>query len=153
IGRAFKAIDNDTTDPVLNAAIRELQDAMMPVVPRRIGNAPKCLSMWRCAEPFGKVQIKFTAPNGSAAGLLELLGQSQYWNVDGLHPSGKPYTYEGSHPADTRAASWATITVEQLRAFGKAAIGRAQQLGYTAEVTQGKASLDGREHERERRCV
>jgi putative DNA primase/helicase len=148
IGRDFKAADNDVTDPVLNAAIREVQAAMLPIAPRRIGSAPKCLSMWRCSGEFGKVRIEFTAPDGSAAGMLELLGDSQQWLVDGLHAkTGQPYSYQGGHPLEIGAAGWPEITIEQLRAFANAAIEKATTLGYTAEITMGKAALLGREYD------
>lgn len=67
----------------------------------RIGLPPKRAIPFRTDEPFDKIVVNLTAPNGSAE-KIEFLGDGQQVVVAGIHPETKqPYRWHGGDPDQT----------------------------------------------------
>lgn len=107
----FPAVDIDTTDPQLAQMVEDAALAKLGIAPIRVGRAPKRLLMYRTAEPFTRMRLVITALDG-AKHLVEILGEGQQYLVHGMHPSGKPYTWN-TDPSAVPASMLTTITREQ----------------------------------------
>ena len=67
----------------------------------RIGRAPKRAILFRTNDPFKKVVINLTAPNGDTEQKIELLADGQQLVAFGLHKdTGKPYRWFGGEPGE-----------------------------------------------------
>jgi hypothetical protein len=52
-------------------------------------------------EPFRKMRLAFTCgDNGAKPFAVEVLCAGQYYNVDSIHPCGRPYRWRNGHPCD-----------------------------------------------------
>jgi hypothetical protein len=66
----------------------------------RIGKAPKRAILFHTNQPFKKITLNFSAPNGSAE-KIEFLGIGQQVVIDGIHPeTAQPYRWFGGVPWD-----------------------------------------------------
>src|SRR5262249_6144045 len=64
----------------------------------RIGKPPKRAIPFRTEEPFDKIVVNLTAPNGSAE-KIEFLSNGQQVVVAGIHPeTNQPYRWHGGEP-------------------------------------------------------
>jgi Bifunctional DNA primase/polymerase, N-terminal len=86
----------------------------------RIGRPPKRAILFRTTEPFPKVLINVTAPNGNAEKpeKIELLGSGQQLACFGIHPDTKaPYRWHGGEPGQVRHEDLPAITADEAQAL------------------------------------
>lgn len=69
---------------------------------------------------------------------VELLGAGQYYNIDGIHPSGEPYRWSDN---EFMRSSLTEITEEEVSKFFAALIEYLDMMGY--EIVQQKSSGSG----------
>lgn len=75
--------------------IREWYDGEGEVL-TRFGEAPKRLIPFQTTQPFNKIRVGFTAPDGSSHA-IEVLGDGQQYIVAGIHPGIKrPYSWHAN---------------------------------------------------------
>jgi Bifunctional DNA primase/polymerase, N-terminal len=89
-------LDIDVMDAVVVAELEQLADEMLGKAPRRIGQEPKVLRMYRTDEPFAKITGAEFALPGDAAGAkkhkVEVLGVGQQFVCYNIQPNtGRPY--------------------------------------------------------------
>jgi hypothetical protein len=108
-GRKYPGLDIDVNDPALADKVEQLAFEILGSAPVRYrdGSARRLLmyrvkegeptfkkrsrKAWKIGEPEDKEKKQ----------LIELLGKGQYFNCEGMHPSGKPYKWrDGWHPCD-----------------------------------------------------
>jgi hypothetical protein len=83
----------------------------------RIGKAPKRAIFFQTDQPFKKLLISLTAPNGTAH-KIEFLGDGQQAVVDGVHPeTGRPYVCRGGTLVEVRHDELPGITESSARDF------------------------------------
>src|SRR5229473_1282219 len=104
--RYFPAIDIDVEDPAIVAAVEELaREIFGTTARRRRSNSPRCALLYRLeGEPFPKVKVEFTAPDGRDA-KVELLGDGQQLVVAGIHNSNAPLEWGEASPTAEKLAS------------------------------------------------
>jgi hypothetical protein len=110
------AIDVDTPDEETATAIRgmvsELPDA--DKAPYRIGKAPKCLHIFRAAQPRDKRTTGAYLVNGLKC-QIEVFGNRTQFIGFGLHPdTRRPYEWHNGSPAETPLADLPEITPEAI---------------------------------------
>jgi hypothetical protein len=110
----------------------------------RTGKAPKRAIFFQTDQPFKKLLISLTAPNG-AAHKIEFLCDGQQAVVDGVHPeTGRPYVCRGGTLADVRHDELPGITEESARDFlAQAAELLVREHGYKVEDTTKSDNADG----------
>lgn len=109
----FPAVDIDCKDAALVQQIAARAFDVLGAAPVRIGRAPKALLMYRTDEPFGRMRLWLTKPNGETD-LVEILGEGQQYLVHGTHPNtGLPYVWE----QDPIGHNLVTISAAQASAF------------------------------------
>jgi Family of unknown function (DUF5906)/Bifunctional DNA primase/polymerase, N-terminal len=83
----------------------------------RIGWPPKRAILFRTAEPFAKIQVNLTAPNGGVKPeKLEFLGDGQQLVVAGIHPDTKgPYRWHGGEPGQLRRDDLPEISADEAQ--------------------------------------
>ena len=118
--RFAPALDIDICNEAAVIAIEEAVRARFEergTVPVRIGEPPKRAILFRTDEPFAKILVNLTAPNGSAE-KLELLGNGQQLVVAGIHPkTKKPYRWHGGEPGKIRRDDLPPITGDEAQAL------------------------------------
>lgn len=102
LGRKFPALDIDIEDEEIAREVANFAETYLGVAPcrGREGSARR-LFMFR-GEGHRKRRLEFRRPGhkqGDKHDAIELLGDGQYYNVEGVHPSGKPYQWD-AHPCD-----------------------------------------------------
>lgn len=108
------AIDIDVLDEGLANAIEEVVVEHLGVAPRRFGNAPKRLLVYRTQEPFGKRFLSFSDGNG-VQHKIEVLCNGQQFVGGGIHPdTGKPYEWDGNSPIDCSSSDIPLISASQV---------------------------------------
>src|SRR5215831_7925118 len=79
----------------------------------RIGCAPKRAFVFRTSQPFHKIVVLMTSPNGSEE-KIEFLGDGQQCVFDGIHETTKlPYRCHGGDPTTVKRADLPNIEDEQ----------------------------------------
>jgi RecA-family ATPase len=90
----YPGLDIDVLDEQLAGLIEAEARRALGQAPVRIGRAPKRLLAYRTAEPFGRIALRFRAPDDERGHLVELLGAGRQYVIDGVHPlTRKPYTW------------------------------------------------------------
>jgi hypothetical protein len=84
-------------------------------VPARTGQAPKTALVFRTVEPFPKITANLIAPNGDMTQKVELLALDQQVVVDGVHPCGRRYTWQGGTPLEIAREDLAYISADAAR--------------------------------------
>jgi Family of unknown function (DUF5906)/Bifunctional DNA primase/polymerase, N-terminal len=114
------ALDIDILNEDAARACEELVCAQFEergAVPVRIGKPPKRACLFRTEQPFAKILIIVTAPNGSAE-KLEFLGNGQQLVVAGIHPETKqPYRWHGGEPGQVRREDLPEISADEARSL------------------------------------
>jgi hypothetical protein len=83
----------------------------------RIGRAPKRAILFHTLEPFKKMSLELTAPNG-AVGKIEVLADGQQVVVDGIHPeTSRPYCWHGGEPWRIAAEELPYVSKGDMQAF------------------------------------
>lgn len=131
-GQHFPGNDIDVDDA-------DLADEIQALAVRILGPAPVRYregSVRRLQMYAGNVRrrrIEWKTGEGKASA-VELLGRGQYWNADGLHPSGKPY-YWDQHPVDLGPHDLTWITQDQWDAFAAAVTALVESRGFKVVVS------------------
>jgi hypothetical protein len=108
LGRKFPALDIDTNLPALAQEVQGLAEMILGSAPcRGREGSPRRLLMYR-GNGLRRRRIEFRPPwwkKGDKLDAIEVLGDGQYYNIEGIHPSGKPYTWTepakpSAHPCD-----------------------------------------------------
>ena len=103
LARRRPAVDIDITDQACADAVQMAAEMELGSAPVRVGQAPKRLLMYRTDKPFRKMKVFLTAPGGEVKDAdgkeyaVEVLGEGQQYVVEGVHPSGKGYTWNIDH--------------------------------------------------------
>lgn len=113
------AIDIDAPDP---ATAERLIDRLLDIndaglAPCRTGRAPKCLFVFRAAEPRDKLKTGEYVVNGQKC-QIEVLGIGQQFVAFGIHPeTEKPYTWTGGDLLSIPYADLPAISPGDIDAF------------------------------------
>lgn len=120
----YPGLDIDVSDKTAVRAIIELARSVLGPAPVRVGSAPKALLMYGTAEPFKKVKVYLTAPDGSTKGpdgkdlAVEFLGDGQQYVIYGEHPDGFEYRWpQGGGPLDSEVWDLTYITLADVQRF------------------------------------
>lgn len=133
----YPAIDIDVTNPEIAETIEAEAVRFLGPAPIRIGRAPKRLLMYWTAEPFPKMQLRFTVDG--VEHLVELLGKGQQYVVGGIHPATlEPYTID--RPAGELRGSLRAITREAATSFFTSLAETLEMLG--CEIVHSSYSAD-----------
>jgi hypothetical protein len=137
-GRNCPGIDIDVDDEELAVAIMELAFKLMGKAPvrRREGSSRRLLMY--AGQDLRKRRIAWGGGTNVKARAVELLGRGQYYNVDGLHPSGKPYYWE-TDPTEGGPHDLPLLTLEQWDAFQIAVRGLLEARGVELTLYEAKA--------------
>lgn len=131
-GRVFPGLDIDVTDERTAAAIQKIAfEILGPTTSRGRANSARRVLVYQIADgevPFKKRRVEWK--DGESKQAVELLGFGQYYNVEGLHPSGVPYVWD-KHPCDVGSGAIPRITAKQLDAFDAARDDYLDLMGYT----------------------
>ncbi len=111
------AVDIDVLCPFTETQIETLIGDELGEAPRRIGNAPKSLFLFRCTEPFLKTRTGVYDIDGDDSA-VEVLGEGQQFVASGIHPDTlKPYRWPDDSLIDLTPSDLTAVTPEQLHAF------------------------------------
>jgi hypothetical protein len=134
-------IDIDVTNPETARQIKALAWAELGLTPGRIGNPPKVALLYRRkadSVPFRKRSLRIT--RGGDVHKLEVLATGQQVVVDGIHPkTGRPYLWEGGHPAQMGRDELPELDVDQIDAFLAKVIELVKAHGYGVNVSAREA--------------
>jgi Bifunctional DNA primase/polymerase, N-terminal len=84
----------------------------------RIGKSPKRAIVFRTIEPFEKITVNLTAPNGSEGEKIEFLASGQQVAAFGTHPdTHKPYRWFGGAPGEIKLDELPYIREDEARAL------------------------------------
>jgi hypothetical protein len=137
--RKFNCADVDANDPAIVDALVEIVTRICGFAPVRYREGSPRRALMYCA-PDGVVIRKWRIVFEDADGnehAFEWLGYGQYWNVDGLHPSGEPYKWTDPHPCSC------TITVvgeDQVAAVRNAILEYIDMMGFTLKASSGSGA-------------
>jgi hypothetical protein len=138
-GQWFPGGDIDVDDPELVEEILALMSKMLGPAPiRRREGSPRCLGMYT-GENVRRRRIEWGGGENIKESAVEILGRGQYWNADGLHPSGKPY-YWDTHPCDLGPYDITEITNDQVDAFITAVEALLARRGIVATIVGSKTA-------------
>lgn len=89
----FPGLDIDCLDQDLAETIEALAQQILGPAPRRIGNPPRRLLVYRTEEPFAKMRLTFDVDGVEQA--VEFLGEGQQYVAVGAHPkAGTQYHWD-----------------------------------------------------------
>jgi hypothetical protein len=102
LAKHLPCVDIDIENPMHARGIQDIAfEVFGPTCVRGREGSNKCLLMYRLADgevPLAKRRIEISDEKGPL-GAVEILGKYRYYNVEGIHPSGKPYVWN-RHPCD-----------------------------------------------------
>ena len=111
------AVDVDILCPFTASQIETLISYQLGEAPRRIGNAPKSLFLFRCAEPFLKTKTGVFDIEGNDSA-VEILGEGQQFVASGVHPDTlKPYRWPDDSLIDLTPSDLTVVTPDDLHTF------------------------------------
>lgn len=125
LAKWFPGVDIDVLDQTCADAIELAATNSLGAAPIRYGTAPKRLLMYRTEQPFKKLKIFLTAPDGRTKGgdgkefAVEFLGDGQQYLVFGEHPDGA-YEYrwpDGNSPLGIEVWELPVIGVKDIHRF------------------------------------
>lgn len=133
----YPAIDIDVTNPEIADLIEAEAVRCLGPAPVRIGRAPKRLLMYWTAEPFPKMQLRFTVEG--VEHLVELLGNGQQYVIGGIHPATlEPYTID--RPAAELKGALRAVTREAATSFFEGLADTLEMMG--CEIVHRSYSAD-----------
>jgi hypothetical protein len=138
------AIDVDILCPFTASQVEALISDELGEAPRRIGNAPKSLFLFRCTEPFLKTKTGVYEIEGDDSA-VEVLGEGQQFVASGVHPDTlKPYRWPDDSLIDLSPSDLTVVTAADLHTFldrCRNILGRAGTL--KGRVSERKATVNG----------
>ena len=113
----------------------------------RIGRPPKRALLFRTDEPFEKIVVNLTEPNGSTE-KIEFLANGQQIVVDGIHPdTGKAYSWHGGEPGQIARDELPYIRgAEAQELVDKITDLLVREHGYTRSASRPKTRANGSHH-------
>jgi hypothetical protein len=103
--RSVPTLDIDILNPEAAKAVEDLVRGRYEKhgkILTRFGLSPKRAIPFRTDEPFKKITVNLTAPDGSEGQKIELLADGQQLVVAGIHPdTHKPYSWFGGELDET----------------------------------------------------
>jgi AAA domain/Bifunctional DNA primase/polymerase, N-terminal len=144
------AIDIDILHPEGAEAIEELTRERFEErghVLTRIGKPPKRAILFPTNEPFAKIAVNLTAPDGTAQ-KIELLADGQQIVVNGIHPdTRRPYTWHGGEPGQIAREDLPYVTAAEARQLIEDAADRlVKDFGFKRSALNGKAQHKNNDH-------
>lgn len=92
LGRRYVGVDIDITDPALADEVTGWSEIILGPAPRRTGNAPKRLLLYRGTLDAKK---RLVLVRGDDTQVVEILGARGHYVVAGIHPkTGRPYSWD-----------------------------------------------------------
>ena len=111
------AVDVDVLHSPTASQIEALIGDELGEAPRRIGNAPKSLFLFRCAEPFLKTRTGVYEIAGDDSA-VEILGEGQQFVASGVHPdTHQLYRWPDDSLIDLSPADLTVVTAADLHTF------------------------------------
>lgn len=120
-------IDIDVRVPEHATELERLAEEMFAPAPRRIGQAPKVLRLYRAEKPFTKLSTRGYRMRGddpeAKAHRVEILATGQQFVAFNIHPTtGKPYEWNGSgNPLDVPIGMLPVVSETDARKYVEAA--------------------------------
>jgi hypothetical protein len=135
-GRTFIGLDLDVLDALLADAIEKMSlEILGPSPVRWRRGSPRRLLMYKLpGQRKRSVAFREATKKQTTKQAVELLGKGQYYNVDGLHPSGDKYEWRNGHPCDIGAAGITEVTEAQVNKFFAELCDYLEMMGY--EIVQ-----------------
>jgi hypothetical protein len=149
------AVDVDVLHSPTASQIEALIGDELGEAPRRIGNAPKSLFLFRCAEPFLKTRTGVYEIAGDDSA-VEILGEGQQFVASGVHPdTHQLYRWPDDSLIDLSPADLTVVTAADLHTFldrcrnilGRAGTLKGRVSERTATVNGGGLNLKEQEGE------
>lgn len=127
-------IDIDVTDKELASKIEALFIKGLGVAPRRVGNSPKSLLVYRTGVPLKKSAMVFVHDGRGDEQRIEVLGSGQQFVAFGIHPKTRnPYEWHGGDPYQTKLADLSDITPDLIDACIEDVCELMAEQGYSAK--------------------
>jgi Family of unknown function (DUF5906) len=146
LAKHLPCVDIDIENPMHARGIQDLAFQVFgPTCVRGREGSNKCLLMYRLADgeaPFPKSRIEISDEKGFI-GAVEILGKDRYYNVDGIHPSGKPYVWDRHPCAEGNALP--RITKAQAFKFNAELHDYCDMMGLTVGRVQGSTESKPRQ--------
>jgi bifunctional DNA primase/polymerase-like protein len=119
--RNLLALDIDVNDATVADQIETLAQDYLGFAPVRLRNgSPRRLLVYRRAKgqpPIRKMRLTWRDTSG-VKHAVEALGAGQYWNAEGIHPSGARYVWRNNEsPVEWGADNLTAIDDAVLRRF------------------------------------
>lgn len=115
LGNQFPALDLDVEDETLATVLLKVAREILGPAPVRRSRGPRRLLVYHSAAPLGRVAARL-AYRGRGH-LVEVLGRGRQYLVEGAHPSGEMYRWEGPSLDLMRPEMLSEVTAEKVRAF------------------------------------
>jgi predicted P-loop ATPase len=117
-------------------------DYLCAMAPRRVGQPPKRLRLYRAAgEPITKAQTP-EMWKGDLKAKVEVLGQGQQFVAFGIHPATKaPFVWDGATPETKPLAELTAVTQKQVAAFVAEAERMLREAGYRTKAEIESAAV------------
>jgi hypothetical protein len=152
--RLVPTIDIDILNPeaakAVELLVRERHEEHGSIL-TRFGKPPKRAIPFRTDEPFKKIKVDLTAPDGSEGQKIELLADGQQFIVAGIHPdTRKPYGWFDGNLDETPREDLPYIREDEARALVEAAAELLMRdFGYTRAAERPKDRPKANGHARE----
>lgn len=129
----FPAVDIDSLEPLVAQLATDCALATLGPAPRRVGQAPKTLLMYRTHQPFGRMRLFITRPGDPARHMIEVLGVGQQYLIHGMHPrTRRAYTWLDD-VVDCAARGLHLITLEDVDRYFSELSAMGDVLGWISE--------------------
>lgn len=141
--RRMLAVDIDVTDEPLAVELEQLAYKLLGQAPRRIGNPPKRLLLYRSAIPLSKARTSFHSPEGEAHA-IDYLAKGELFVAGGIHAKTlEPYAWAGLQLLDFERLT--VVTREKLQAYIEAAEKLILERGFIVQKSASAAAAAERE--------
>jgi hypothetical protein len=142
----FPAADIDVSDEAVARDIQQLAFEHLGDAPVRTRKkSSRRLLPYRSTKgDLRKRRVAFKI--GDEVNAVELLGAGQYYNVDGIHPSGEPYVWRGENANTFTAGSLTEIDDAKLDKFFVAVVEYLETFGY--EIVKQTSGSSTTKHDR-----
>jgi hypothetical protein len=114
----FPGLDIDVDHPTLAAIVQKVAEETLGLAPIRLSRDSRRLLVYRAEEPISKMAATIVY-KGEEHG-VELLGAGSQYLIQGTHPSGSEYGFEGRHLSKWQPNHLPVITAEKVMEFFRA---------------------------------
>ena len=116
----FPGLDIDSESPALTALVASLAEDILGDAPVRLSRGARRLRVYRTDEPFPRMALKLLVQTGISADkshIIEFLGIGRQYLVNGKHPSGTDYRWEGAPLWEWDTKDLALVTRDRVVEF------------------------------------